>query len=82
MEMLRIERALLKFGKKRSQFYTDIKLGLCTRPVSLGGRIVGWPDTELEAICRARIAGRTDAEIRALVEQLEAARANADKAAA
>jgi hypothetical protein len=37
----------------------------------------GWPGEEVEALNAARIAGKTDAEIRALVVKLEAARVNA-----
>jgi prophage regulatory protein len=77
MEMLRIERAALKVGVKRSQFYKLAKEGMLPRAVSLGGRIVAWPDVELEVINRARVAGKTDDEIRALVAQLEQQRKDA-----
>jgi prophage regulatory protein len=42
--------------------------------VSLGARAVGWPSGEVAAINAARIAGKPDEEIRALVVKLEAAR--------
>jgi prophage regulatory protein len=35
---------------------------------------VGWPSSEVAAINAARIAGKTDDEIRALVVKLEEAR--------
>jgi prophage regulatory protein len=35
---------------------------------------VGWPSDEIDAINSARIAGKTDEEIRALVVKLEADR--------
>lgn len=44
------------------------------RPVRLGERAVGWPASEVAALNAARIAGKTDQEIRALVVKLEAAR--------
>ena len=50
------------------------RIGVFTHPVSLGGRAVGWPAHEVAALNAARIAGKPDAEIRALVAQLEAAR--------
>jgi prophage regulatory protein len=50
---------------------------LFTSPVQIGARAVGWPDSELEALNAARIAGKTDDEIRALVVKLEAARKTA-----
>lgn len=52
-----------------------IKAGLLTKPVPIGARAVGWPDYEVEAINAARIAGKTDDEIRALVEHLQGQRA-------
>jgi len=45
-----------------------------TKPVSLGGRAVGWPAHEVAALNAARIAGHSDAEIRDLVVKLETAR--------
>jgi prophage regulatory protein len=45
-----------------------------TRPVSLGGRAVGWPSGEVTAVNSARIAGRSNSQIRELVIKLEAAR--------
>jgi prophage regulatory protein len=40
----------------------------------LGGRTVGWPAGEVAAINAARIAGKSNEEIRALVVRLEADR--------
>ena len=42
--------------------------------MQIGLRAVGWPSYEVAAINAARIAGKTDEEIRALVVKLEAAR--------
>lgn len=61
-------------GYSRSTIYLRISQGLWTKQVSLGPRCVGWPAHEVEALNAARIAGKTDAEIRALVVKLEAAR--------
>jgi len=46
--------------------------------VSLGGRAVGWPAHEVAALNTARIAGRSDAEVRDLLVKLEAARKTAE----
>jgi hypothetical protein len=48
--------------------------GLFTHPVQIGLRAVGWPSSEVAALNAARIAGKSDEEIRALVVRLEAAR--------
>lgn len=42
--------------------------------MSLGPRCVGWPAHEVAALNAARIAGKSDDEIRILVQELESAR--------
>ena len=64
-------------GLSRSTIYLRIAQGLWTKPVSLGARAVGWPSNEVAALNSARIAGKTDEEIRTLVVKLEAARKTA-----
>ncbi|MBA4382961.1 MAG: transcriptional regulator [Sideroxydans sp.] len=61
-------------GLSRSTIYLRITQGLWTKPVLLGARAVGWPSTEVAAINAARIAGKSDDEIRTLVAKLELAR--------
>jgi len=75
--ILRLPTVKAESGYPRSTLYLRIAQGLWTKPVSLGGRAVGWPYDEVEAINAARIAGKTDEEIRALVVKLEAARKSA-----
>jgi prophage regulatory protein len=75
MKLLRISDACAVTGDKRSSFYRKVMEGLITKPVKIGcGRAVAWPDTELEAINYARLAGKTDVEIRELVTELDAQR--------
>ena len=62
-------------GRHTSSLYEDIQKGLMVRPVKIGGRAVAWPADEVRAINAARIAGKTDDEIRRLVSRLEATRA-------
>ena len=61
-------------GKSRATIYRDIQRGLFTKPVEIGGSRVAWPANEVEALNKARIAGKSDTEIKALVIELEAAR--------
>lgn len=75
--ILRLPAVKAGSGLSRSTVYQRIKHGLWTRPVSLGPRAVGWPESELSALNAARIAGEDDAAIRALVAKLEAARKGA-----
>jgi prophage regulatory protein len=72
--ILRIPAVKSYSGLSRSTIYLRIAQGLWTKPVSLGARAVGWPSDEVEAINAARIAGKSDEEVRALVTNLEADR--------
>lgn len=72
--ILRLPSVKSESALSRSTIYLHIQQGLFTRPVLIGQRAVGWPASEVEAINLARIAGKSDDEIRALVVQLEAAR--------
>jgi prophage regulatory protein len=60
---------------RNSTLYQQIQDGLFTPPVKMGANRSVWPERESDAIICARIAGRTDAEIRELVRQLVADRA-------
>lgn len=72
--LFRLPTVLAARGKSRSAHYLDIQRGLFTRPVAIGARAVGWPASEVEALNVARIAGKTDEDIRNLVAKLEADR--------
>lgn len=52
-----------------------VRAGLLTKPVFIGPRSVGWPDYEIAEINNARIAGKSDDQIKALVIRLHAKRA-------
>lgn len=54
--------------------YAHVKAGLFPDSIPLGLRAVGWPADEVQAVTAARIAGAADDELRALVQQLHAAR--------
>ncbi len=77
--ILRRQEVEAETGYSRSTIYLRISQRLWTRPVSLGARAVGWPASEVEALNAARIAGKTDPEIRKLVSKLEADRTMAGK---
>ena len=74
LTILRLPGVKAETGYSRSTIYLRISQGLCTRPISLGARAVGWPASEVAAINAARIAGKADSEIRDLVAKLEASR--------
>lgn len=70
-KILRLPAVKADCGLSRSSIYLRISQGLWPKPVSLGGRAVGWPASEVAAINSARIAGKSDDEIRQLVLELE-----------
>lgn len=72
--IFRLPTAKAKSGYSRSTIYLRISQGLFTKPVPLGARAVGWPAGEIAALNAARIAGKSDDEIRELVVRLESAR--------
>ena len=74
MAILKISTVCMETGISRSQFYAHVKDGLMVRPAHIGPRAVGVPDYEVHAINRARIAGKSESEIRSLVDQLHTAR--------
>ena len=61
-------------GDSRTTLYRKIKRKLLTTPVQIGGGRVAWPQNEIVAINQARIAGKNDEQIMALVIELQAAR--------
>lgn len=62
------------FDLAQSTIYLHVSQGLLPRPVQLGPRAVGWPADEIDQVITARIAGKGDAEIKALVSSLMTAR--------
>ena len=74
--ILRLPSVKAESGLSRSTIYQRIADGLFPKPVSLGARAVGWLSDEVAALNSARIAGKSDADIRLLVQQLEAKRKN------
>lgn len=75
--ILRLPAVKSESGLSRSTLYLRISQGLWPKPVSLGARAVGWPACEVAALNAARIAGKSDDEIRVLVAKLLAARRTA-----
>lgn len=72
--ILRRKQVQSRTGLSRSTIYLRIAQGVFTHPVSLGARAVGWPAHEVAVLNAARIAGKSDSQIRDLVAKLEAAR--------
>ena len=58
----------------KSKLYEDIRQELWPKLVAFGPRTRGQPESEVDELIAARIAGKTDDEIRLLVQRLVAAR--------
>ena len=75
MSILRMPAVKAETGhRSHASIYNAINAGLFTKPVPIGQRSVGWPLNEVQAINAARIAGKTETEIRELVSRLHARR--------
>ena len=75
MPIMRMPAVKAETGhRSHASIYTAITAGLFTKPVPIGTRSVGWPDYEVKAINTARIAGKSEGEIRELVKRLHAKR--------
>ena len=75
MSILRMPAVKAETGhRSHASIYNAIKAGLFTTGVAIGQRSKGWPDHEVKAINAARIAGKSETEIRELVTRLHAKR--------
>ena len=75
MSIMRMPAVKAETGhRSHASIYNAIREGLFTKPVRIGDRAVGWPSQEVQAIVAARIAGKTQEQIRELVCKLERAR--------
>lgn len=71
---LRLPELIRRRGTSRSATYRHIAQGLLPAPVHIGPRTSAWPEHEIEAIDRARLAGANDEAVRRLVAELMTAR--------
>ena len=79
IKIIRLPDVCKAMGLARSTVYLRVSQGLLTKPISLGGKAVGWPYEDVEEIILARIYGKTDKEISLLVQRLMDSRKNLDK---
>lgn len=71
--LLPLDDTLARVGQSRSAWHRDIKAGFAPKPIKIGVSS-RWPSDEIDALVRARIAGKSDGEIREFVRQLHEAR--------
>lgn len=74
IQLIRLPEVCASQGKCKSSIYNEINSGLFPPPIRITSRNSAWPSTEIEAITRARIAGKNELEIKKLVKKLVADR--------
>ena len=75
MLILRLPEVKRVLGHRAdASVYNAIRAGLFTNGVAIGQRAKGWPDYEAQAIAAARVAGKSEDEIRELVNVLHTKR--------
>jgi prophage regulatory protein len=75
MLILRLPEVKRVLGHRAdASVYNAIRVGLFTNGVAIGQRAKGWPDYEVDAINAARVAGKSESELRDLVKALHAKR--------
>lgn len=75
-QLIRLSEVETRYGAKRTTIEKHIAEGTFVPAIKLG-KNTRWPADEVEAVVRARIAGRSDPELRALVRKLIADRQGA-----
>jgi prophage regulatory protein len=75
--VLRVPAVMQATGYARPTLYARVKAGLLPPPIKIGVRASAWPADEIAAVNQARIAGRSDADIRELVAALTGRRQHA-----
>ena len=69
-QLIRRPEVLNLMGRSKSSLQLDEKAGLLCPPISIGERAVAYIKHEVETVIQARIAGRTNEEIKDLVTDL------------
>ena len=72
--LLQLPELCRRRAQSHESVYDAVRRGLLTPPVKRG-RSSAWPEHEVEAVTAATIAGKNDDDIRDLVKQLVAQRA-------
>ena len=74
-QLIKINGALNITCLSLPTYYRRVKDGLMPKPIKIGPRAVAWLESEIIAVTNALIAGCTENEIKALVQELHEARA-------
>ncbi|MEI8652429.1 AlpA family transcriptional regulator [Pseudoalteromonas sp. Hal273] len=69
-KIIRRPEVLNKTGWSKSTLYNRINDGLFPTPISLGVRAVGFVESECNEVIQSMIAGYTEQQLRALVQNI------------
>jgi prophage regulatory protein len=69
--LLRLPSVMGATGLSRAGVYAYVAKGLLPKAVKIGERASAWPEAEIAAVNAARIAGKSEGEIRELVANLQ-----------
>ncbi len=72
--LMRVPEAAAELGVKLSAFYEGAHAGIYPKPFKIGLKASRVPSDEVSAVVAARIAGKNDDQLRALVANLTKAR--------
>lgn len=70
-QIIKLPEVLKIYPKSKSSIYLDIQNQTFPSKISLGSRSVGYILSEVNAVINARILGKSDHDIKALVIELE-----------
>jgi prophage regulatory protein len=74
--LVRLPGVIAMTGMGRATVYDFMDRGLFPMPIKIGPKLAAWPADEVSKINAARIAGRNNDEVKALVSDLMAERKN------
>jgi prophage regulatory protein len=80
LRLLKLQAVMDRTALRTTAVYRDIKAGKFVPPIKMA-RSSYWVEHEVDAILRARVAGATDDQLRALVAELIAQRQQPQRAA-
>jgi prophage regulatory protein len=73
-QIIKLSDVLQVYPNSKSTIYNQIKENLFPSQIQLGSRSVGFISSEVEALIQARITGKSDKEIKALLIDLKTKR--------
>ncbi len=68
--IVRKPEVLITLGFSRSTLFNRIDAGLCPPSIPLGGRAVGWLESEIQTVLSALVSGMSPDDIKELVTKL------------